>query len=67
MHQPHRRQHRKNSGKAQKGKTAVIAIEGNSLMKDENHPAMLGQFEADRQNCTPLHTSVNSTSKHFAK
>jgi carbamate kinase len=34
-------------------KTAVIAIGGSSLIKDENHQTVPDQFEAARQNCAP--------------
>lgn len=35
-------------------KTAVIAIGGNSLVKDENHQTVPDQFEATRENCVPI-------------
>ena len=36
------------------GKTAVVAIGGNSLIKDENHQTVFDQFEAVRQGCVPI-------------
>jgi carbamate kinase len=35
-------------------KTAVIAIGGNSLIKDEKHQTVPDQFEAARENCAPI-------------
>jgi carbamate kinase len=35
-------------------KTAVVAIGGNSLIKDEKHQTVPDQFEAVRENCTPI-------------
>ncbi|MCJ7560357.1 carbamate kinase [Candidatus Bathyarchaeota archaeon] len=39
-------------------KTAVIAIGGNSLIKDEKHQTVPDQFEAARENCAPIASMV---------
>jgi carbamate kinase len=39
-------------------KTAVIAIGGNSLIKDENHQTVPDQFEAVRENCVPIASMI---------
>jgi len=39
-------------------KTAVIAIGGNSLVRDENHQAVPAQFEAARENCMPIASMI---------
>jgi carbamate kinase len=39
-------------------KTAVIAIGGNSLIKDEKHQTVPDQFEAARENCAPIASMI---------
>ena len=39
-------------------KTAVIAIGGNSLIKDENHQTVPDQFEAVRENCVSIASMI---------
>jgi carbamate kinase len=39
-------------------KTAVIAIGGNSLIKDENRQTVPDQFEAVRENCVPIASMI---------
>jgi carbamate kinase len=39
-------------------KTAVVAIGGNSLVKDENHQAVADQFEAARETCAHIASMV---------